>query len=55
MFSRWNFKVFPEKILIIINENIAPKKLEVINEVVIDDKIITFFMKTASIAEKISA
>lgn len=49
------FKFLSEKILIMIKENKAPKKLDVINEVVIDDKIITFFMKTASIAEKISA
>ena len=36
-------------------EKIHPKKLVDINEAVIDERIITFFIKTASIAEKIKA
>lgn len=38
-----------------MNEKIAPRKLEVINDAVIDESIITFFINTASIAEKMRA
>lgn len=37
------------------NENKAPNKLETTKDTVIEDKIITFLIKTASIAENINA
>lgn len=46
----WLLNIFTRK-----NENKAPNKLETTKDTTIEDKIITFLIKTASIAENINA
>ena len=51
----FKFNADLQKALKIMNEKTAPNKLETANDTLTEERRITFFIKTASIAENMSA